>query len=204
MERYESYSITYDKILKEAVASDIETRSQEPILARVVETSQLNTLKQLIKRDSINNIRNPILIKSRIIQILYLTVYIGGLFFNAGKKDYTDPINWNTIAGYLFFITLDILIQAMMPIALVFPSERSVFLKEENSKMYGVVPYFISRNIVDIPFSFILPAIYCLVTYWMVGLSSSAEQFFTMYLILFLMCFVGSSIGLLTGSILQD
>lgn len=112
------------------MAGDVETRSQDPIVARVVETSQLNTLKQLIKRDSINNIRNPMLIKSRLIQVIYLTVYIGGLFFNAGKKDYMDPINWNTISGYLFFISLDILIQAMMPIALVFPSERSVFLKE--------------------------------------------------------------------------
>jgi ABC-type multidrug transport system permease subunit len=164
----------------------------------------MNTLKQLIKRDSINNIRNPTLVKSRFIQILYLTIYIGGLYFNAGRKDYTDRISWITITGFLFFVTLDILFQAMMPIALVFPSERAVFLKEENSKMYGVVPYFISRNIVDIPFSFILPAIYCLVIYWMVGLSSTAEQFFIMYLILFLMCFVGSSIGLLAGSILKD
>lgn len=70
--------------------------------------------------------------------------------------------------------------------------------------MYGVVSYFISRNIVDIPFSFILPAIYCLVTYWMVGLSATVYQFFTMYLVLFLMGFVGSSIGLLAGSSLKD
>lgn len=81
----------------------------------------MNTLKQLIKRDIINIIRNPILVKSRIIQVIILTIYIGGLYFNAGRKDYTDPINWNTIAGFFFFITLDILFQAMMPIALVFP-----------------------------------------------------------------------------------
>jgi ATP-binding cassette, subfamily G (WHITE), eye pigment precursor transporter len=143
-------------------------------------------------------------VKSRFIQILYLTIFIGGLYFNVGRKDYTDIINWNTIAGYLFFVTIDILFQSMMPIALVFPTERSVFLKEENSKMYSVVSYFISRNIVDIPFSFILPAIYCLVTYWMVGLSSTVEQFFTMYLILLLMSFVGSSMGLLVGSSLKD
>lgn len=144
------------------------------------------------------------LVKSRFIQIIYLTIYIGGLYFNTGRKDYTDPINWTTISGYFFFISLDILFQAMMPLALVFPTERSVFLKEENSKMYGVIPYFISRNIVDIPFLFILPAIYSLVTYWMVGLSSTFEQFFTMYFILMLMSFVGSSIGLLAGSFLQD
>jgi ATP-binding cassette, subfamily G (WHITE), eye pigment precursor transporter len=164
----------------------------------------MNTLKQLIKRDIINMLRNPILVKSRFIQIIYLTIYMGGLYFNAGRTDYTNPLNWNTIAGFLFFIILDILFQAMVPIALVFPSERAVFLKEENSKMYGVFSYFMSRNIVDIPFLVILPAIYSLVTYWMVGLNSTPAQFFTMYLILFLMTFVGSSIGLLAGSFLQD
>ena len=164
----------------------------------------MNTLKQLIKRDIINILRNPVLVKSRFIQIIYLTIYIGGLYFNAGRKDYTNILNWNTIAGFFFFIVLDVLFQGLVPLALVFPTERAVFLKEENSKMYGVVSYFISRNIVDIPFLLILPAIYSLVTYWMVGLSSTPSQFFIMYLILFLMMFVGSSMGLLIGSFIQD
>lgn len=43
-----------------------------------------------------------------------------------------------------------------------------------------------------------------LITYWFVGLSSSAGQFFTYYLINFLIGFVGSSIGLMLGSIISD
>lgn len=70
--------------------------------------------------------------------------------------------------------------------------------------MYGVLPYFLSRNIVEIPYLFFVPAIYVLIVYWMIGLANTAEQFFIMYLIFFLILFVGTSTGLLAGSILSD
>lgn len=86
--------------------------------------------------------------KSRIVQVIFVSIYTGGLYFNAGRKDYMDVINWNAITGYLFFISMDLFMQSLMPTTLTFPLERLVFLKEENSKMYTLVPYFISRNII--------------------------------------------------------
>lgn len=79
-------------------------------------------MKQLLKRDLINIIRNPIVVQLRFIQIIVLTIFTGGLYFNAGKADYTTPIGWNTITGFLFYIILDIFFQALTPIALVFPT----------------------------------------------------------------------------------
>jgi hypothetical protein len=38
----------------------------------------------------------------------------------------------------------------------------------------------------------------------MVGLSNTVGQFFTFYLIMFLLCFVGNSLGLLIGSVIED
>lgn len=67
-----------------------------------------------------------------------------------------------------------------------------------------MVPYFVSRNLIEIPYSIIFPMITSLITYWFVGLSSSASQFFTYYLINFLVGFVGSSLGLMLGSIISD
>jgi len=42
------------------------------------------------------------------------------------------------------------------------------------------------------------------VFYWMMGLSSSAEQFFMMYFITFLIGLCGNSLGLLLGSVIYD
>jgi len=69
---------------------------------------------------------------------------------------------------------MDIFFQSTMPVALVFPLERLVFQKEENAKMYNVFSYFISRNIIEIPYLIISPAFYIVIVYWMVGLSSTA------------------------------
>jgi ABC-type multidrug transport system permease subunit len=49
-----------------------------------------------------------------------------------------------------------------------------------------------------------VPAIYQLIVYWMIGLGDTAGQFFTMYFILVLEAFMGTSLGLFVGSIITD
>ena len=101
-------------------------------------------------------------------------------------------------------VNINFLMSALSPLALNFPLERIVFLKEENSRLYGVLPYFLSRSAIEIPYLLIMPLFFVLIFYWMVGLSSTAEQFFLMYLISFLMNLCGNSLGLLLGSVITD
>jgi ABC-type multidrug transport system permease subunit len=93
---------------------------------------------------------------------------------------------------------------SLAPVELVFPTERSVFLKEEGSKLYSVTAYFFSRNIIEVPYSIIFPLLQALIMYWFVGLSSTATQFFTFYLICYLIGFAGMSLGLMLGSMATD
>lgn len=46
--------------------------------------------------------------------------------------------------------------------------------------------------------------IFLLINYWMIGLGNTAEQFFTMYLIILLMSFTATSVGMFAGSIVSD
>lgn len=43
------------------------------------------------------------IVKVRVIQVIFMAVFTGGLYFNAGRYDYTDTLRWNTITGFLFF-----------------------------------------------------------------------------------------------------
>jgi len=61
-------------------------------------------------------------LKVRIIQLVFMAIFTGGLYFNAGRYDYTDQTRWTTITGYLYFCIIDLYFQAMMPVALVFPT----------------------------------------------------------------------------------
>ena len=66
-------------------------------------------MKALLKRDVINILRNPIILRARIIQTIFLGIFIGGLFFNAGR-DYTgqesqNDANSRALLGCLFFLS---------------------------------------------------------------------------------------------------
>jgi len=61
-----------------------------------------------------------------------------------------------------------------------------------------------SRNLIEIPYIIIIPMIFQLINYWMIGLGNSAGQFFTMYLIIVLLSFVATSAGMLAGTIVTD
>ena len=87
-------------------------------------------LKCLLQRDLLNLLRNPMILKARVVQMIFIAVLLGGLYWKIGTRDYTNLTYWNAITGCFFFATMDIFFQSTMPVALVFPLERLVFLKE--------------------------------------------------------------------------
>jgi len=46
-------------------------------------------LGALTQRSLLNTMRNPLLIRAKFFQALFMALFIGGLYFNAGKRDYT-------------------------------------------------------------------------------------------------------------------
>jgi len=101
-------------------------------------------------------------------------------------------------------MTISMMMSSLSPVELVFPLERGVFLKEEGSKLYSTFNYFLSRNIVELPASFIFPLLMTLIMYWFVGLSSTPGQFFINYLIGYLLTVNGLSLGLMLGAMIED
>lgn len=53
---------------------------------------------------------------------------------------------------------------------MVFQQERPVFLREQANKMYSVLPYFVAKNIMDIPILLITPLLTALINYFAFGL----------------------------------
>ncbi len=50
----------------------------------------------------------------------------------------------------------------------------------------------------------VIPLLYLLVNYWMVGLANTAAQFFTMYFIIVVISFTATSIGLFIGAFFDN
>jgi len=157
----------------------------------------------LISKDVLNTIRNPMLLKSRIFSTIFVSIFTSGVYYRF-TGEYTERLNWTALSGFYFFMAIFMLMSALSPVELVFPLERGVFLKEEGSKLYSTFNYFLSRNIVELPASFIFPLLATLIMYWFVGLSSTPGQFFITYLIAYLLTVNGLSLGLLLGAMIED
>jgi ABC-type multidrug transport system ATPase subunit len=119
--RYPQYFDAYAKTTAADVLRRLEDGERTPIVARKSETLFAYNVGVLLKRDLRNIVRNPIVMQSRICQVIFMSIYTGGLYFNAGRKDYTNTINWYAIIGYMFFVAMDLYMQAMIPVAITFP-----------------------------------------------------------------------------------
>ena len=77
-------------------------------------------------------------------------------------------------------------------------------MREQANRTYGVLPYYLTKMLVEMPFQLIVPIIYTVLTYWAIGLRNEAASFFEFLASLLLMCFLGNSIGILLGSVFGD
>lgn len=49
------------------------------------------------------------------------------------------------------------------------PVEREIFLKEENTKMYKIIPYFLAKVLIEIPSNIIVSIILACILYFAFG-----------------------------------
>ena len=96
---------------------------------RNVNVSFTTAMGALIQRSIINTYRDPMLFKAKLFQSIFMALIIGGIYFDVGTKDYTQRTNWQSITGFLFFMTINAFMTTLGPITLSFPLERDVFFK---------------------------------------------------------------------------
>lgn len=65
----------------------------------------------------------------------------------------------------------------VMSTLLLFESEWLVFLKEHTAGTYGVLPFFLAKNIAQVPFVVAYPVLFSSIAYWMVRYSTGTTTF---------------------------
>lgn len=99
------------------------------------------------------------------------------------------------ITGALFIILTNMFMGTFFGTLNVFQLERPVFLREQANQMYGLCPYFLTKNIVEQPILLLQPLITQLVVYWGVGFWNSEKSFWGMYLTLMLVGQCAAGLG---------
>lgn len=146
----------------------------------------------LVARAFKNIVRDKMVIMVRLIEALLMGVCVGGIFYQM-DTDNVASLRSRSAALYAIVSLQPYLI--MLATIVQYESELKVFSREYFDNMVGVVPYFMSMLLTSLPFSAVLPSVFCAIVYWMAGLRPEWEAFLWFLLIMTVMQYVGEALG---------
>lgn len=167
----------------------------EKKLSSPYQASWVEQFKALIYRGFLSSIKEPMLVKMRIVEFIIIAIILGSLYFGQ-ENDQTGITNIN---GALFLM-MSVFSFDFANIN-VFSYELPIFLREHFNGMYRSDVYFLSKQIVELPLTIGLPIIFVSIFYYMVGFNSDADKFFWCCLICILIYQVVVSFGYLISCI---
>lgn len=173
----------------------------------VVVTSWGYQWKLLATRNFLNVVRLPQTSYVKLTTTIVTASFVAFFFFRAGKElplsDQTAPNferQFQNLQGGLFFMTMNITMNAIQNVILIFPEERPVFLREVNNNMYRVGPYFWAKVISELPFSIMMPSVFGCITYFCLFLNPKASHFFVFLITLILIYNASSGYSLIISA----
>ncbi|KAM3136282.1 hypothetical protein pb186bvf_011581 [Paramecium bursaria] len=210
-------ALTYEKyqlyLQRDAEKTDVKSYGYN---ARKNETTFFYELKILMWRQFLNFSRNPNLLRSKIIGAIFVSIFLSCLYWNIGNDDAKPPeaptetsrdkllpylMNFT---GGLFVCGTSAIFSALGPLLMIFPIERNIFLKEENSKMYRVSAYYISKVALEVPINVFIQICITLFLYWSYALIWEFQNLSEFVLIAVLVSLCGNGIGIFTGCLFPD
>ncbi|KAK6118812.1 hypothetical protein DH2020_047447 [Rehmannia glutinosa] len=141
--------------------------------------------------------RHEYLSSLRIIQVISTAIIVGLLWWNSNASS-------NNRAGLLFFISVFWAFFPVFTAIFTFPQERAMLAKERSVDMYKLSAYLIARNTSDLPLDLLLPILFLIIIYFMVGLKMTFSAFSLTLLSIFLSIIAAQGLGLTIGAAFMD
>lgn len=156
-------------------------------------SSMLTQTKMNVWRALTQNSRETGMLYALVAMLVLLGLVFGLLFLNQGHS------SWRNLMGLMYSMVVATLILCSMNVALKFPVEWSIFMREYYTGANALGPYFIGRTIADIPFLSLF-LIMTIIPYWMAGLSPVFSSFVNYVWIFFLIIHASASTGYFASS----
>lgn len=151
----------------------------------------LPQLRAIIWRSWISTLKEPLLIKVRLIQTVVIAVLIGLIFF---QQQMTQEGVMN-INGAIFLFLTNMTFQNVFSVINVFCGELPVFLRESRSQLYRPDTFFLGKTIAELPLFLLVPVLFTSIVYPMVGLLPGFDHYIMSVLIVTLIANTATSFG---------
>lgn len=148
-------------------------------------------LSFLVSRELNETFRNKIGLFMRFVVTGIMGLLFAAIFAGIGGKD--DP---RSHFGAICNLMVGVMFGSAQPLLLQFPLERPIFLREYAANMYGVVPYFLAKTLVEMPMSFLTALETFLISYWVMDLQGN---FLYLVLVAWALSMTAASTALMVG-----
>ncbi|XP_062025236.1 ABC transporter G family member 22-like isoform X2 [Rosa rugosa] len=155
----------------------------------------------ILFRRGLKERRHEYLSSMRVLQVISTAIIVGLLWWHSNAS---TPKHLHDQAGILFFISVFWAFFPLFTAIFTFPQERAILVKERSVEMYKLSSYFLARNISDLPLDLLLPIVFLLIVYMMVGLKRTFAAFFETMLTIFLSIVAAQGLGLSIGAAFID
>eukprot|EP00186_Timspurckia_oligopyrenoides_P002085 CAMPEP_0182443060 /NCGR_PEP_ID=MMETSP1172-20130603/1902_1 /TAXON_ID=708627 /ORGANISM="Timspurckia oligopyrenoides, Strain CCMP3278" /LENGTH=731 /DNA_ID=CAMNT_0024638225 /DNA_START=114 /DNA_END=2309 /DNA_ORIENTATION=- len=110
----------------------------------------------------------------------------------------------NDRIGLLFFAGVFWGFSSMFSALFTLPSERGVIAKDRASGSYAMSAYYLAKTTVELPIDLVYPLFFCIVVYWMTGLSSTFYKFIVFIIVIIADVLAAQSLGYFVSALVMD
>ncbi|XP_043524917.1 ABC transporter G family member 3-like [Frieseomelitta varia] len=153
--------------------------------------------RAVLWRSWLSVIKEPILIKVRLLQTVMVSLLVGIVYFNQ-RLDQDGVMNIN---GALFIFLTNMTFQNVFAVINVFCTELPIFLREHRNGMYRTDVYFLCKTLAEAPIFIAVPLLFTVIAYPMIGLYPGIDHFFITAGIVALVANVSTSFGYLISCV---
>lgn len=109
----------------------------------------------LVNRELIYNYRFPAPVYARLGISAFLSMMCGVIYWGVGQTDPANQFNLTSQLGAIMILMVFSILGCAQPAILFFPEERPIFVREYSTNHYSVIPYFLSRLLVEVILTFL-------------------------------------------------
>ncbi|GKC54080.1 ABC transporter G family member 35-like protein, partial [Tanacetum coccineum] len=144
--------------------------------------------------------RNPDYNLVRFVFTLVCAVVVGTIFWKIGNNK-SNSSDLQTVIGAMYSAIFFIGVNNSQTVQPVVATERTVFYRERAAGLYSSLPYAMAQVIVEIPYTFLQTAYYCVIVYALVSFEWQAAKFFWFFFINFFTVLYFTYFGMMTVSL---
>lgn len=151
--------------------------------------------------------KNFVRIKGNVVGRIMANFILGIIYcllYGRISDDMTEPTSYTDRMGALYSIALGQMMSTMTTTLAAFSLERNVFMKEYRAGTYYIMPYIMSKLIIELTFILFVTICFVTVVYFVLGFYKSFMAWLFFILIVGMLTISGNAFGTMSACLVPD